>query len=189
MRSSDSLRVYDEQNPVVVESGWPWLSRAGEAVRSVGIDGIIRAKALFGGENMPAATQSGAPLADGDTWLWNGTWTKLTPTGSPPARYGATLSYDGGHNTDVLFGGDEATSTCDASCLDLLNDTWTWNGAASTWTQACTSCTVTPPPALGAAIAYHRAGVEDLLFGGYSDAGSPAAPRTTWIWTTKWAAG
>ena len=81
MRSSDSVRVYDEQNPVVVESGWPWLSRAGEAVHSVGIDGIIQAKALFGGENMSAATQSGAPLADGDTWLWNGTWTKLTPTG------------------------------------------------------------------------------------------------------------
>ena len=57
MRSSDSLRVYDEQNPVVVESGWPWLSRAGEAVRSVGIDGIIRAKALFGGENMPECNE------------------------------------------------------------------------------------------------------------------------------------
>jgi hypothetical protein len=57
------------------------------------------------------------------------------------------------------------------------------------WVQACASCTVTPPPALGAAIAYHRANVEDLLYGGYSDAGSPAAPRTTWIRTSKWAVG
>lgn len=210
---------------------------------------------LFGGESMLTATQSGAPLADGDTWLWNGTWTKLSPAGSPPPRYGAMLSYDGGHNTDVLFGGDDATSTCDASCLDLLNDTWTltvststgawtwakkaaapagltprdfaavasatnssvtgatlfggmsgttgtnvnadqvlgdtwtWNGASSTWAQACTSCTVTPPPSVGAAIAYHRADVEDLLYGGYSDTESPAAPSTTWIWTTKWATG
>jgi len=44
---------------------------------------------------------------------------------------------------------------------------------------------VTPPPSIGAAITYHRADVEDLLYGGYSDAGSPAAPSTTWIWTTK----
>ncbi len=48
----------------------------------------------------------------------------------------------------------------------VLGDTWTWNGANSTWAQACTSCTVTPPPAIGAAIAYHRANVEDLLYGG-----------------------
>ena len=54
----------------------------------------------------------------------------------------------------------------------VLGDTWTWNGASSTWAQACTSCTVTPPPAIGAAIAYHRADVEDLLYGGYSDTGS-----------------
>ena len=48
---------------------------------------------------------------------------------------------------------------------------------------------MTPPPTIGGAIAYHRADVEDLLFAGYSDTGSPAAPRTTWIWTSKWAAG
>jgi hypothetical protein len=39
------------------------------------------------------------------------------------------------------------------------------------------------------AIAYLRADVEDLLYGGYSDTGSPGAPSTTWIWTTNWAAG
>jgi hypothetical protein len=48
---------------------------------------------------------------------------------------------------------------------------------------------VTPPPAVGAAIAYHRANIEDLLYGGYSDTGAPAAPSTTWIWTANWAAG
>jgi acetyl esterase/lipase len=232
-------------------TGAPPARYGGAADQAPRNEGLV----LFGGENMLTATQSGAPLADGDTWLWNGTWTKLTPTGSPPPRYGATLSDDGGHNTDVLFGGDDATSSCDASCLALLNDTWTltfntatgawtwankgtapagltprdfaagasainssvtgavlfggmsgstgtnvnsdqvlgdtwtWNGANSTWAQACTSCTVTPPPAIGAAIAYHRANVEDLLYGGYSDTGAPAAPSTTWIWTANWAAG
>jgi len=28
-----------------------------------------------------------------------------------------------------------------------------------------------------------------VLFGGYSDTGSPAAPSTTWIWKADWAAG
>jgi acetyl esterase/lipase len=231
-------------------AGAPPARYGGAADQAPSNEGLV----LFGGENMLAATKSGAPLADGDTWLWNGTWTRLTPAGSPPPRYGATLSDDGGHNTDVLFGGDDATSSCHASCLDLLNDTWTltfntgtgwtwaskgtapagltprdfaavasatnssvtgavlfggmsgrtgtnvnsdrvlgdtwtWNGANSTWAQACTSCTVTPPPAVGAAIAYHRANIEDLLYGGYSDTGAPAAPSTTWIWTANWAAG
>ena len=46
-----------------------------------------------------------------------------------------------------------------------------------------------PPAALGAAVAYHRADVEDLLYGGYTDTGSPAAPSTTWIWNGSWTAG
>ena len=45
------------------------------------------------------------------------------------------------------------------------------------------------PAARGrAAIACHRANIEDLPYG-YSDTGSPAAPSTTWIWTANWAAG
>jgi hypothetical protein len=39
---------------------------------------------------------------------------------------------------------------------------------------------------IGAAIACHRADVEDLLYGGYGDTGSPAAPSTTWIWKANW---
>ena len=38
---------------------------------------------LFGGENVVAADQKGQPVALGDTWLWNGTWAKLAPTGAP----------------------------------------------------------------------------------------------------------
>jgi acetyl esterase/lipase len=224
-----------------------YAATADQAPRSQGL-------ALFGGENLVPATQSGSPAAYADTWLWgNGTWTQLTPASSPGPRYGATLAYDGPHNTDVLFGGDDASSPCEDSCLDLLNDTWTltynsgtwtwtaqaspptglsprdfaagasatnssvsgavlfggmsgstpansgvnseqlladtwtWNGSA--WAQACiTGCAVTPPPSVGASMAYHRADVEDLLYGGYSDAGVPVAPATTWIWAGgEWA--
>ena len=89
----------------------------------------------------------------------------------------------------VLFGGMSGSTGTNVNSDQVLGDTWTWNGANSTWAQACTSCTVTPPPTIGAAITYHRAAVEDLLYGGYSDTGSPAAPSTTWMWTTKWTAG
>jgi len=201
---------------------------------------------LFGGENLVPADQAGQPVALGDTWLWNGTWSELAPTGAPPARYGAVLAYDGVHNADVLFGGDNATSSCSSSCLalkndtwtltenttsgawtwakkaaaptaltarqfaagasgatgamlfggmsgttgtnvntdQLLGDTWTWNG--SKWTQACTTCTTTPPATFGAGLAYHRTKKEDLLYGGYGDAAAPAPPATTWIWNGSW---
>lgn len=50
---------------------------ADEAPRAKGL-------VLFGGENVVAADQAGQPLSLADTWLWNGTWTKLAPTGAPP---------------------------------------------------------------------------------------------------------
>ena len=63
----------------------------------------------------------------------------------------------------------------DRARLDRLDSAWQGRS------PACTSCTVTPPAALGAAIAYHRGNAEDLLYGGYTDASAPAAPATTWI--------
>jgi hypothetical protein len=161
------------------------------------------------------------------------------------------LALTPGNNADVLFGGDEPTTTCNASCLNLASDTWTLTGSTtagwtwtqqqpsstqqpssspaprefaagasasggvmlvgglsgddqlpgdtwelsydaagntSTWTQECTACTSVPPASFGAAIAYNRAGMEDLLYGGYTDLMAPAAPATTWSWnaTTGW---
>jgi acetyl esterase/lipase len=214
--------------------------------------------ALFGGENDLTATQSGARTAFGDTWLWaDGAWTQLSPAENPAGgldpRYGATLVYDGAHNSDLLFGGDDPVSSCDESCLNLVTgtwkltydtttsawtwtqlspttspgprefaagasatndsvggavlfgglsgstpsngginaeqlqgDTWTWNG--SQWAQPCAS-SCGPPPSFGAGIAYQRADVEDVLFGGYAQT-APAAPATTWIWSgSTWSAG
>jgi hypothetical protein len=90
----------------------------------------------------------------------------------------------------VLFGGMTGSGNGKGvNGEQAAGDTWTWNGSTSTWAQACAACTVTPPVSLGAAIADHRAKVEDLLYGGYSEAGAPAAPTTTWIWNgSTWAA-
>lgn len=76
-----------------------------------------------------------------DLWTLNGAtgtapyWTKRTTHGkSPSAREGATMVYDAGSNTLVLFGGDEGTTA-------YLGDVWTLgnaNGAgsdSSSWTK------------------------------------------------------
>lgn len=96
---------------------------------------------LFGGEGLWQTTRSTAPAANNETWLWNGTtWSQLTPGGTaPPIRYGTMLAYDGPHNADVLYGGDQPTSACDGSCLNLLDDTWSLTVSTTTgawtWTQ------------------------------------------------------
>jgi hypothetical protein len=113
---------------------------------------------LFGGF-------SGTTLL-GETWYWNGSaWTQLTLTTSPAPRANAAIAYNG--SKVVLFGGTcalpAATSTCD------LNDTWTWDPKAKTWTsvQADTATPGTSQPSrrAGAMLAKDANG-KLVLFGG-----------------------
>ncbi len=63
-----------------------------------------------------------------DTWTFDGKKWALVPTAvAPPARAGASAAYDPTLQQVVLFGGYNG---------QYLNDTWLWNGATSTWTQA-----------------------------------------------------
>jgi hypothetical protein len=74
-----------------------------------------------------------------DTWTFNGTtWTKEAPATVPFGRFKAELSLitAAGANKAVMFGGH--------NILNLLNETWVWNGSAKTWTLATPT---TPPPA------------------------------------------
>jgi hypothetical protein len=62
------------------------------------------------------------------TWTWNGTnWHRVFPSASPPERFGATMAFDGGRGTAVLFGGFDVSPHRD------YNDTWTWDG--TTWAE------------------------------------------------------
>jgi hypothetical protein len=92
-----------------------------------------------------------------DTWTWNGTtWTQLSPATSPPLTGQAMMAYDANSGQIVLFGGvnDEG--------LNVLGDTWTWNG--TTWTQ---QTPVTSPEArFSAAMAYDPSSGLVVLFGG-----------------------
>jgi hypothetical protein len=107
---------------------------------------------LFGGEG----NGTGFPLLN-DTWMWNGTtWTQLSPATSPPPTGQAVMAYDANSGQMVLFGGanDEG--------LNVLGDTWTWDG--TTWTQQ--TPVTSPEVRFSAAMAYDANSGLAVLFGG-----------------------
>ncbi len=89
----------------------------------------------------------------GETWAWDGRWTKLSSAG-PPARQGAGMAYDPVRDVVVLFGGKNLSGV-------PLGDTWEL--ADSTWTQR--SVAGPSPVRTGFAMAYAGTG-KILLFGG-----------------------
>ena len=77
---------------------------------------------LFGGQDANGVDQN-------DTWVWDSQdWTQVFPPVSPPARRFDTngMAFSPAGNYVLMFGGI-------TSSLQVLGDTWTWDGA--TWTQ------------------------------------------------------
>lgn len=94
------------------------------------------------------------------------TWTQLSPSAQPSARYYAAMAYDGvGHL--VLFGGF-------TDGVGFLSDTWVWDG--STWTNK--NPAHHPSARDGAAMLYDSVSQSVILFGGEN--GSSFAD--TWSW-------
>jgi hypothetical protein len=128
---------------------------------------------LFGG-----MTGSGVFL--NDTWTWDGTtWTQQSPPVSPPARRFdiQEMTYDAATGTVVIFGGLKDSS------LNVLGDTWTWDGTAKTWTQQFPASSPSPRRA---PIAYDDATGTVLLFGGDQPT-TGAVFSDTWTWDgTAW---
>ncbi len=75
-----------------------------------------------------------------DTWTWDGTiWTKQAPATVPTGRFQHKLGYLGAAAPKaVMFGG--------ATVLELLNETWVWNGHSATlnWVKAASSANPAP---------------------------------------------
>jgi len=111
----------------------------------------------------------------GDTWVWDGTtWTQLTPSASPSARYLHAMAYDAARQRVVLFGGSPGSVA--------FGDTWEWDG--TTW-FARFSLNY-PSPRYGHAMAYDAARQRVVLFGGYGNSGDLG---DTWEWDgTNWLA-
>ena len=95
-------------------------------------DSINNQLILFGGFN--------GSVTLNDTWNWDGTnWVQLLDgsTNSPPARSIATMAFGSTVNQMILFGG--------FGTVTLLNDTWSWDGATTTWTELLNGSSGSPP--------------------------------------------
>src|SRR5260370_4332861 len=93
-------------------------------------DSVSGAVILFGGLGFSAV---GTSTYESDTWAWkNHTWTQLSPTTSPPARWGASMAA-GAPGGLTLFGGYSDTGV-PRTQGSSYNDTWIWNG--TTWSQS-----------------------------------------------------
>jgi hypothetical protein len=130
-------------------------------------DRATRQLLLFGGSMTPGS--GGGYLAG--TWVWNGgTWTRLHPATSPPARHNASLVYDRAQHQVILFGGYDGR---------YLNDTWAWNG--TTWTQLQPA--TAPPPRDTHSLVYDPVSKTAILFGGFNG----RRLGDTWSWNgTTW---
>ena len=66
---------------------------------------------------------------DNDTWLWsNGTWSELSVSSGPVARWGASLAIDSA-GCLLLFGGFNASYYWPPTVGTFHNDTWTLCGS------------------------------------------------------------
>lgn len=138
---------------------------------AMAFDGATGAIVLFGGSTTAPVTP-GSSLAD--TWTWDGaTWTQQFPPISPPARTWATMAYVPATKSVMLFGGNNMSGGDGP-----LDDTWTWDGNAKTWTQQHPT---SQPSARGSAPAvYDEATRSVLLFGGVTT--NLTTLNDTWTW-------
>jgi hypothetical protein len=120
---------------------WTQIATSGPQAReaaAMAYDPKLKEVVLWGGDN------GVSPAYFGDTWAWTpvGGWKELSPATSPPARFGATMSYDRSLGKLVLFGGESTNG--------LQGDTWTFDG--STWQLLATS--TSPPPRIFQAMTF-----------------------------------
>jgi len=106
------------------------------------------------------------------TWVYqNGSWSVLTPSVSPPARFYASLAWDSEDHSLVLFGGNGTAAT------GFLNDTWTF--VHGQWTQQHPS--VSPPARAAAGLVYDARDGYVLLVDGEQFRTLTYAPTNTYI--------
>lgn len=146
----------------------PGTSPSARSGASMAFDSINNLLILFGGSN--------GGTTFNDTWNWNGTnWVQLLDgsTNSPPARSFATMAFGPTVNQQILFGG--------FGTVTRINDTWSWDGASTTWTELNNGSSGSPPARSNAVMGYDPVNNRNILFGGQNGFGD------TWSWDgTTW---
>lgn len=117
-----------------------------------------------------------APGFLGDTWTYNGHWTKLSPATAPLARSSAMMAYDSKDHYVVLFGGLINSGTA--------NDTWKFTKGV--WTQL--NPAKSPPKLSQASLVWDSNDSYLVLFGGVSASSVPSSATWTFVggdWTLQ----
>ena len=100
----------------------PGLASPPRAAVAIAYDPISRDVVTFGGYDDTGAYSD-------QTWIWDGTeWAQPIVQTPPPARASASMAYDATLRKIVLFGGYDGSQ--------YFGDTWLWDGATLSWTQA-----------------------------------------------------
>ena len=143
----------------------PAHSPSGRYWPSMAYDPVSHQTLLFGGMSSTGLTN--------DTWMFDGTdWTQVQTPTAPLPRYGAAMAFDRVAQRIVLYGGVQ-------SIHSFFSDTWLWDGATRTWTQAAPSHS--PPAMVGAMAFTDPNGGHVSMFGGQDANG--ADYDITYRWT------
>jgi cysteine-rich repeat protein len=185
----------------------PATAPSARSYLAMGYDANLKHVMLYGGNTGTA----GAPVANAETWTWNGTtWTKLTPATSPGARYGGSLAFDSAHKYSLMYGGqldkhvwtfdgtnwtDRGLQTTDLALhMALAYDAnrgamVLWHAAGTTWewngTTFAAVAAATATARDGTAMTYDAIRKQLVLFGGYTVSGT----TTTYLGDTWLRAG
>jgi hypothetical protein len=141
--------------------------------QAMAYDPVSKKIVLFGGFGQK-------PL--NDTWTFDGTaWSHENTPIAPPARTGSAMGFDKRTQKLMMFGGFNGGH----SNSSFLNDTWLWDGATSTWTEA--KMKASPPRGTGAVMFTDPLSGHAIMFGGYNPTKKVVVYGTTWRWTgTAW---
>lgn len=133
---------------------------------SMWYDPLAEKTILYGGLGRPNLNENITRYSD--MWSFDGTkWTKLSVTTTPGERFGAMFTVEPVSGKVLLFGGlradhlDEKTIT-----LTFADDTWQWDGKASTWVKL--NPARSPDARENGMMAFDPRTNEIVLFGGYT---------------------
>jgi hypothetical protein len=116
-----------------------------------------------------------------------GEWTQKAPApSSPSSRFDQAVVYDEAAGKAIMFGGGYAPSV-DAP-YEMLNETWSYDPAANTWTELKPTGSL-PPAREGQAMVYDPGSGKVLMFGGMNAAPGGAALDDLWEYdpaANKW---
>jgi PKD repeat protein len=132
--------------------------------------------------SLPRTQNLMAGFADQDSGSSTPYWTNLTASPAPPAREGASMTYDPVDGYVVLFGGQNARG-------NFMNDTWIFRDGD--WSNITSTAGAAPPARTGMSMTYDAADHYVLAFGGQTLGACSKSPGSTcndtWSFTDgKW---